>query len=112
MPTNSELHKKTKKKWDKIIYENGLDKGTANCAFCKVYNDGFCSKKCPIFIFTGVYGCHETPYTKWVSHQEHIHANHEFPHRVVCPECLELAKAERKFLDKLDKICNSKTNPK
>ena len=112
MPTNSKLQKKTKKKWDKIIDENGLDKGIANCAFCQTYysvEDMSCSIKCPIFIFTGVPGCQETPYIEWVLHQENIHENHEFPNRVICSECLELAKKERKFLDELDEICNENT---
>ena len=113
MPTNTELLKKTKKKWDNIIDENGLDKGIANCAFCQTYysvEDMSCSENCPIFIFTGVHGCVETPYIEWILHHEDKHENYEFPHRgVICPECLELAKAERKFLDELDEICNENT---
>ena len=112
MPTNSELLKKVKEKWNKIIDKNGLDKGAANCAFCQIYEKGkgmLCSEKCPIFIFTGRTGCLETPYTEWSIHQGNIHKNYHPPHRVICPECLRLAKAERKFLDKLDKICNENT---
>ena len=77
MPTNSELLKKVKEKWDNII-DGGLDHGTGNCAFCQAYERieyMSCSEKCPVFIFTGVPGCQETPYTKWISHQEHIHEN-------------------------------------
>ena len=109
-PHNSELLKKVKKKWDKIIDENGLDQGTANCAFCQAYDrigSWSCSKECPIFIFAGVDRCRETPYVEWVKHQR-FHKN-EFPNKVECPECLKLARAERIFLDNLDEICNENT---
>lgn len=50
------------KKWEKIVKGEQQDKGKANCPCCEafwVYKE--CTE-CPVRLFTGKWGCIDTPY--------------------------------------------------
>jgi len=53
-------------KWQDIIYHDGADLGTRNCALCAVYYTEDC-KGCPVKEHSGRPDCRDTPYSDWKS---------------------------------------------
>lgn len=99
------------KKWDNIIDNNGIDKGTDNCPLCqKLYNPLKLNKcsSCPVYVKTLLNGCGGTPYIEWRCHQIEKHCwdgnkliNKKY--KIYCSECKKLAIKERDFLRALVK---------
>ena len=87
-------------KWKDIEAGTGVDKGRYNCPLCNLFNILFTCEGCPVYLKTKKSGCADSPYDEWVIHQDWNHDG-SFPHKVKCPTCLELATAEREFLESL-----------
>lgn len=61
-------------KWVDIVdcFENaetdsdctGLENSSSNCALCFTHPD---CDNCPVYLFTGIIGCADTPYVKFIS---------------------------------------------
>lgn len=93
-------------KWKKIVNEDGVDKGSTNCALCQEFIEDnlWVCEGCPVKEKTGRLGCQDTPWEEW--HNHHV-MNHGFDPksqmelRVECPECKKLALKELKFLESL-----------
>jgi hypothetical protein len=89
-------------KWRKILNEDAVDKGTKNCALCKLYNSCFpggCTN-CPVKLYVDDLNCGSTPYDEWVDHHDTDDGAHEI-FNIACPECRDLAQAELDFLNEV-----------
>ena len=101
----SEALEKSIQKWIDIRDNNGVDRGTQNCALCEAYltkpQESNC-EDCPVCEATQEIHCYGTPYEEWVDHQSAMHdviCNHQI--KDDCPTCLELVNKEIKFLESL-----------
>ena len=92
--------KKSIKKWEKIVNEEGVDWGL-DCSLCKLFIENNCVD-CPVYIKTKMRSCIGTPYAEWVHHQRDSHVD-EFTeaYEIECPKCKELARKELEFLKSL-----------
>lgn len=86
-------------KWDDIAERGGEDKGTGNCALCKLYWGKNCVG-CPVAEATGKIHCVGSPYDAWDRHQIKVHDDPLSP-TVHCSTCRRLARKEREFLKSL-----------
>lgn len=94
----SEALEKSIKKWQDIVDEKEVDKGTLNCALCEKYRvKGSCSS-CPVSEKSERSECRKTPYEFWIVHQKFKHSYRWSPYKVQCPECKLLAQEELDFL--------------
>jgi len=93
--------KESIKKWEKILNEEGKDKGSDNCALCKLFIKKKCIG-CPVYTKTEIRNCGGTPYEDWLHHQanNHLYDFLEF-YIIKCPECKRIAKRELEFLKSL-----------
>ena len=90
------------RKWKRIAFEGGLDRGPTNCPLCVLYKGYWsgCRGWCPVFKRTKEQACLGTPYSEWIRHHNLKHA-HSFKYRwprVYCEECKEIAISEFRFL--------------
>ena len=91
------------KKWRKVAYKRGVEKGMDTCPLCRIFDDGWYCKGCPVAIVTGDWGCRYTPYEMWSKHLREEHSG--LRRRQVqsnCAECLRLAEAELAFVMELE----------
>lgn len=87
-------------KWDNIRCGLGVDKGSDNCALCKVFQASGCIG-CPVFKDTGKIACTGTPYVDWCEHQIKEHGDGFDVARKVhegCAECKRLADNEWEYI--------------
>jgi hypothetical protein len=95
------------KKWESIIRGKEIDKGTDNCALCKLFcsDDEMCTNNgthCPIYDRTTYTGCEGSPYDEWSEHQSDCHeACAPDGSKIECGVCERIAKSELKFLKSL-----------
>ena len=86
------------KKWEKILYEGGIDVGRFNCPLCKQY----CCAECPISESVGDVNCRNTPYEDWAKHHNKEHDDlYKGPFKMLCPKCHLIALSELEFLENL-----------
>ena len=102
-PTKEEIVESLKgsiKKWDDIIYREGLDRGGHNCPLCRMFFPSCAG--CPVSLYSGCIGCGKTPYMNWEIHHGEAHFNY-FPEikKVLCPTCKKMAKKELDYLKKV-----------
>jgi hypothetical protein len=85
-------------KWRNIAYFGGMDMGIDNCALCQQFFFPAASRcyGCPVFEKTGHKECIFSPHGNWIMHQ---YKEHQTKLKVCCPECVELAEEEIKFLE-------------
>jgi len=83
------------KKWKKIVAGTEKDKSTTNCPLCQEFKN---CKGCPVNLKTHS-SCEDSPYDKWVDHQDTFHL--EKDDKVHCPTCKKLAQEELNFLKSL-----------
>ena len=95
---NEKLVKKSIKKWEGIVFHGGEDHGRNDCALCLKYVDGECDD-CPVFVYTGMPECQDTPYMDWWQHLKKKHPKEK--RKIHCKRCEKLAKKELKFLKNL-----------
>ncbi len=88
-------------KWKKVVAGTGKDNANSNCPLCQLYkgDPNFCNP-CPVKAVTQKSGCMDTPYDKWDSHQGGVHSS-EFPRKIECGVCEDIAKKEVEFLKSL-----------
>lgn len=84
------------KKWEKIAYKDGEDKGPQNCPCCKHWFN-VCCDGCPIMEFTGATNCEETPYDEWDDETNHKVQQYT----ASTPKLKKLAIKELKFLKRV-----------
>jgi len=96
-----EALEKSIEKWEKIVSGEGEDRGSNNCALCKLFIKKKCIG-CPVYTKTKTPDCGGTPYEYWLHHQanNHLYDFLEF-YIVKCPECKVLAQKELEFLKSL-----------
>lgn len=105
------LIRKSITKWENIL-NGAIDLGHKDCVLCKeFYDNKFPCKGCNVSNHTGHIRCKNTPYTKWLEHQDthsrledknDIHVN-----RVIsCNMCAWYARAEKVFLESLLENCS------
>ena len=82
------------KKWEAIVNGTGEDNGIENCALCQKYHANACDG-CPVYEYTGFRGCKGSPHEEWGVHMAYEHRG---SNKVLCDECLRLAKKELAFL--------------
>jgi hypothetical protein len=93
-------------KWRQVERGEIADLGGENCALCGefygVYDaDGVCSE-CPVALAVKDTDCSGTPYIAWFDAQEALGRRRSKGEWIAdTPELVELAKAERKFLESL-----------
>ena len=77
-------------KWHNIVYKNGEDYGSDNCALCNLFWDYDCIG-CPIKEHTSEPYCSGTPYTKWIGlrRSPFIRGVQDQAHREAANEMLE-----------------------
>jgi len=98
--TTLEALKKSIEKWEKIVAEEGEDRGGENCALCELFAEDECVG-CPVYAKTGKTDCKGTPYKDWHEHQRDHFYELEEPLVVRCPKCKEIAQKEVEFLKSL-----------
>lgn len=81
-------------KWREIEDGMRIDRGTANCACCAEYYRHSGCGKCPVKQSTGIDFCEGTPYEDWDG------AN-GYGRTADTPKLRRLARAEKKFLEKI-----------
>jgi len=94
-------------KWQKVVFEEGIDLGSDNCDCCQEFaSQDFCSYSCscPIVIETGDACCDSTPYGKWSdymddSEEQGLVKQDEW--KVFDKKSRKLAKDELEFLRRL-----------
>jgi len=88
------------RKWERIIYENGQDRGVNNCPLCNLfyYQIPRCME-CPVCKKTDRRKCKGTPYMDWFEYQEEFGRN--IPNVIFDEESKELAQKELDFLKSL-----------
>ncbi len=86
-------------KWERIVKGDGVDRGEDDCALCNMFIKGNC-RGCPVSEVIGYWGCNNTPYENWTSHQNLKHWL-EDEKKVHCSECKDLATKELEFLKDL-----------
>lgn len=90
------------KKWVEIINNGSKDEGPNNCPLCKIHFKDMC-RNCIIKIDAEHPNCRNTPYIKWIEHHRINHSSIDF--RCICPDCIEFASAEIKYLIALESRC-------
>jgi hypothetical protein len=83
------------RKWEKIVAGTGVDNGHCNCPLCKVFP--IACLGCPVYEKTGFDDCAESPYQKWMAHNETEHSE-KYPKKIECSRCKFFALKELKFL--------------
>ncbi len=96
-------------KWDNIILNGELDKGSDNCSLCKWNNKYYKENDfsntikrlciCPVAYFTKKERCEGIGYMDWLDHHRKLHnkksslnIDESFAfHRIECDECKEIA---------------------
>ena len=87
-------------KWQEIINGTTYDHGSENCQLCINYYDYNCDG-CPVKAKTEKEDCFDTPYYKWSIHHHNDHKNPNYPYKIICETCKELAENELEFLKDL-----------
>lgn len=87
-------------KWADVVYGDGLEDGTHNCALCYKYLDKSDGHQehcvgCPVNLITGQLTCRGTPYDELCKHRNKAHYG---AFEIGCDECNRLAAEELKFL--------------
>ena len=88
-------------KWENIVNNEGIDKGSTNCPLCHLFHETGSCKGCPIYSKTGNTNCYNTPYEKWNDHQWNVHHKYTPEVKIYCSVCEKFAKEELKFLKSL-----------
>jgi hypothetical protein len=89
------------RKWEAIIHNGGLDKGTKNCPLCQKFFKNGCYG-CPVSHDKEMSGCIGTPYNAWLTHQESSHYRRSIGvNKIKCAECRRIAKRELAYLKRL-----------
>lgn len=86
------------RKWNRIIAGESSDGGVLDCPPCRIFYMLFCIG-CPIAEYTGKKFCKGSPYPDWYWHQLEVHD--KMRKKIYCPECLELAKRMRDFMQEI-----------
>lgn len=86
-------------KWRKIAYENGPDRGSANCPLCDLFNTRHGCSGCPVQGRTAAHYCAHTPYDDWTDY--FCQNEHHLDKRVFDDESKRLAIEEYAFLKSL-----------
>lgn len=105
LETMKKALKESYNKWHNVAMNQQGDHGVSDCALCAEYlwflsNKGNCLG-CPVSIYTGKTHCDDSPYEKWVKHQETSHKKEDEIYEVKCPKCKKLAREEADFLNML-----------
>jgi len=95
-------------KWKNIEEGKGVDEGCDNCPLCNYLRDEETDRidcqYCPVLTSgKGSMFCGNTPYDKWTLHylQSHREFYYKFQRNARCPQCVQIAQEERKFLESL-----------
>ena len=91
-------------KWENILLGTGVDDGEDNCTLCKLFFGDYCDG-CVVSKETGKIECSETPYRKWMEHQEKCHEDKDVvgwdASEIECRWCRHYAEQELEFLRSL-----------
>lgn len=90
-------------KWRMVEAGLGYDRGRRNCALCQLFRDQDCSG-CPVKDATGIDGCQNTPYMKWLKLKspDRVRASdYEYSYQAMTPKGRRIAGQMRKFLESL-----------
>ncbi|MCK5602962.1 hypothetical protein KAR91_13855 [Candidatus Pacearchaeota archaeon] len=82
-------------KWERILYDGGVDNLDSDCPLCMLYADRSCNG-CPIKVWGNYEGCVGTPHALWINHKSGRCDDNRL--RVACPLCRSIVAAEIAFL--------------
>lgn len=86
------------KKWDDIVYSDGVDDSDRNCPLCQMFYDDGCAD-CPVQLDTGFSYCNATPYVDWSRITHTLQPPHTLEDALtINPNARDVAKAELEYL--------------
>jgi hypothetical protein len=95
-------------KWEHICDGTGYDNGPLDCPLCELFGDWDCYG-CVVYYDTGVSGCVNTPYGRWMQHVCQVHAQKK-PYIIECPECEKYAVRMLNYLISLRPVIDEMRN--